>query len=83
VASTSRIEQSDEDAILPVSLGTIVWCLVLVVLLFQRSTLEANGTSWWIGVAVVGIVSGIGGVLFLTWRKGRRNRRTPSTESTP
>ncbi|MEI6361763.1 MAG: hypothetical protein WCP95_06485 [Actinomycetes bacterium] len=69
--SVLRLDQSDEDAILPVSIGTLVWFLVLVGLLFQRSTLEANGTSWWIWTAVIGVVSGAGGVLFLTWRKRR------------
>ncbi len=74
--SVLRLDQSDEDAILPVSLGTFVWCVVLVVLLFQRPTLEANGTSWWIGVAVVGVISGVGGVIFLKWRKRRKARRS-------
>jgi hypothetical protein len=70
-----RLDQSDEDAILPVSIGTLVWLVVLAGLLFQRSTLDANGTSWWIWTAVVGVVSGAGGVLFLTWRKRRTARR--------
>jgi protein-S-isoprenylcysteine O-methyltransferase Ste14 len=69
--SVLRLDESDEDAILPVSVGTLVWLLVLVGLLIQRSTLEANGTSWWIGTALVGVVSGAGGVLFLVWRKRR------------
>jgi hypothetical protein len=70
-----RLDQSDEDAILPVSIGTLVWLVVLAGLLFQRSTLDANGTSWWIWTAVVGVVSGAGGVLFLTWRTRRTARR--------
>ena len=75
--SVLQLDQSDEDAILPVSLGTIVWFLVLVGLLMQRNGLEEDGNSWWISVAVVGLVSGLGGVVFLTWRKRRLASRQP------
>jgi uncharacterized membrane protein YqgA involved in biofilm formation len=67
----SRLKESDVDAILPVSLGTGVWAVALVGLLTVRSTLEANGTEWWITAAIVGLVSGVGGLAFLTWRKRR------------
>ena len=70
-----RLDEADEDAILPVALGTAVWLLVLVGLLLGRSRLEANGTSWWIAAAAVGVVSGAGGVAFLVWRKRRRARQ--------
>jgi protein-S-isoprenylcysteine O-methyltransferase Ste14 len=76
--SVLRLDEADEDAILPVSIGTVVWFLVLVGLLIQRSTLEANDTSWWIGAAVIGVVSGAGGVVFLMWRKRRKLRRSSS-----
>jgi H+/Cl- antiporter ClcA len=79
--SVLRLDEADEDAILPVSIGTVVWLLVLVGLLIQRSTLEVNDTSWWIGVAVIGVVSGVGGVIFLRWRKRRRLRRSSTTET--
>jgi hypothetical protein len=66
-----RWQQSDSDAILPVSIGTVVWALLLVGLLVAKPTLDANGTSWWIGAALVGLVSGLGGLVFLRWRRGR------------
>jgi ABC-type nickel/cobalt efflux system permease component RcnA len=71
----SRVSESDEDALLPVGIGTAVWAVVLVILVLARSTLEATGTTWWIGAAVVGVVSGLGGLLFLRWRKGRARTR--------
>ena len=71
----SRLRESDEDALLPVSIGTGVWIVALVVLVIMRPTLDANGTTWWIGVAVVGVVSGVLGLVFLRWRKGRAGRR--------
>jgi len=76
VNDAGRLARADEDAILPVSIGTVVWSVLLVVLLACRSTLEANGTTWWTGVAAVGVVSGIGGIVFLRWRRGRAVRRS-------
>jgi protein-S-isoprenylcysteine O-methyltransferase Ste14 len=70
-----RLDESDGDAILPVSIGTAIWAVVLVVLLAMRSTLDANGTAWWVWAASVGVVSGLGGLVFLTWRKRRMVRR--------
>ena len=71
-----RLDESDADAILPVSIGTVVWTVLLVVLIIARPTLEENGTTWWIGAAAVGVVSGAGGVVFLRWRKQRAMRRS-------
>ena len=70
----SRLSESDTDAILPVSIGTAVWAIVLVGLLVARSTLAENGTTWWIAVAAIGLLSGLIGLVFLRWRKGRARR---------
>lgn len=70
-----RLDESDADAILPVSIGTVVWTVLLVGLIVARPTLEENGTTWWIGAAAVGVVSGAGGVVFLRWRKQRAMRK--------
>jgi hypothetical protein len=71
----SQSAQTDTDAILPVAIGTGVWCALLVILLLGHSTLAENGTTWWIGAAAVGVVSGAGGLVFLRWRKRRALRR--------
>jgi Protein of unknown function (DUF2530) len=71
-----RLDESDSDAILPVSIGTIVWAVLLVGLIVARPTLDENGTTWWIGAAAVGVVSGVGGVVFLRWRRQRAARRS-------
>ena len=70
----SRLSESDTDVILPVSIGTAVWAIALVGLLVARSTLAENGTTWWIAVAVIGLLSGLIGLVFLRWRKGRARR---------
>jgi ABC-type nickel/cobalt efflux system permease component RcnA len=81
VTDRGRLVRADADAILPVTIGTAVWALVLVALLLGRSTLDANGTTWWLGAAAVGLVSGIGGIAFLRWRRVRTAGR--SAAATP
>jgi hypothetical protein len=76
-----RLDESDADAILPVAIGTVAWAVVLVALLAFRPTLEDHGTTWWIGAAAVGVVSGLGGLVFLRWRKGRAMRRAAGAEA--
>jgi len=70
-----RVHPSDEDAILPVTLGTIAWLIALVGLLIRRSDLESADATWWIGAAAVGLASGLGGLVFLYWRRARMRAR--------
>ena len=70
----SRVKESDTDAILPVAIGTVVWAIALVGLLLARANLAENGTTWWIAVAAIGLLSGLIGLVFLRWRKGRAGR---------
>jgi len=74
--SGDLLDESDRDAILPVSIGTAGWLVVLVGLIVAKPSLDESGTTWWIGAAAVGVVSGAGGVLFLRWRKRRGRRRS-------
>ena len=66
-----RLRQSDADAILPVTVGTILWFVAVLALVVARVALDVEGTTWWIGVAAVGLLSGLGGIAYLRWRKGR------------
>ena len=67
---------SDDDAVLPVSIGTGIWLVLLVALVVRKPTLDENGTGWWIAVALVGFISGAGGVLYLRWRRARLRSRS-------
>ncbi len=66
----SRADQSDADGILPVAIGTAAWAVALVVLLLLRPSF-AEIDALVIGVAAVGLLSGLLGLLFLRWRKRR------------
>ena len=73
----NAVADSDGDAVLPVSIGTGIWLVLLVVLLARKQELDENGLGWWIAVASVGVVTGAGGVLYLRWRRARLSRRHP------
>ena len=70
----SRAERSDADGLVPVAIGTGIWVIVLVGLLVARPGLEESGTTWWIGVAAVGTISGVIGLVFLRWRQRRQRQ---------
>lgn len=57
---------------LPVVIGTVVWAVALIVLIVLRPQLEENGSTWWIGVAVVGLITGLLATAFLTRRRRRQ-----------
>lgn len=60
---------------LPVVLGTGGWAIALIVLLILRPRLEESGAGWWIGVAVVGLITGVLATAYLARRRGRLRQR--------
>lgn len=62
-------ERTDRDAVLPVIIGTIAWAVALVVLIVLRGSL-IDGTRW-IGVSVVGLITGVLLSLYLVRRRRR------------
>lgn len=63
--------RSDADAVLPVAIGTALWGVALVVLVLLRPRLEESGSTWWISVAVVGLITGLLATAFLVRRRRR------------
>jgi general stress protein CsbA len=62
---------SRADAVLPVAIGTALWATALIVLVVLRARLEESGATWWIGVAVVGLITGLLATAFLVRRRRR------------
>lgn len=69
----TRAEQSDRDGVLPVAVGTALWAIALIVLVILREPLEQADASWWITVAILGLLGGAGALVFLTWRRRRHS----------
>ena len=59
------------DALVPIILGTVTWAIAAVVLLFVRDSLKTAGTTWWFGACAVGIISGLGGIAYVLYRRRR------------
>jgi len=69
----TRAERSDANGVLPVAVGTALWATALIVLIILREPLEQADASWWIGVAILGLLGGAGALVFFTWRRRRHS----------
>jgi hypothetical protein len=67
------------DAVVPVTIGTALWAVALVVLLPFRSRLKDDGTDWWIWVAATGLVLGILGSLWVRRRRAAYRSTRPGS----
>ncbi len=62
----------EADDVRVVTIGTVIWLVLLVGLLPFTSRLRADGHLWWIATCSVGTGLGALGVLFLRRRRSRR-----------
>lgn len=74
---SSRMTASDQTAIPAVLVGTGAWLVALVVVSLTAGMAVPASGVWWFGVCVVGLGSGLIGLVFLRWRRSRliRNGR--------
>ncbi len=56
---------------MPIIIGTAAWVIAAIVLLIFRADLEQAGTTWWFGACAVGVVSGLGGIAYVLYRRRR------------
>jgi hypothetical protein len=63
----------ETNDVVAVAVGTGLWVVLLVVLLFLHRTLERHHTTWWYGVCAAGIALGAVGLLVTARRRKRRN----------
>ncbi len=73
-SSHSSQESEQSDAVVPVTVGTVLWAVVLVGLLPFRTRLEAAGKDWWIWVCLTGLVLGVLGSLWVRRRRDAYRR---------
>lgn len=64
-----EVEPLDEDGVGAVAMGTVAWCVALVVLLLLRDRLAESDAQWWIAVAATGAGLGLLGLLYTTRRR--------------
>ena len=56
---------------MPIIIGTAAWVIAAIVLLTARADLAQAGTTWWCGACAVGVVSGLGGIAYVLYRRRR------------
>ncbi|MBU6245690.1 MAG: hypothetical protein KGP12_10805 [Actinomycetales bacterium] len=66
-------DQTEDNAFLPIAIGTLGWLVAGAVLLMLGSRLSAD-SRWWIGSCAVGVISGVGGMIYVKRRAGRPRR---------
>lgn len=67
------VEPMDVDGLRTVLLGTALWAVAFVVLLvFFREELRADGHIWWLWTCVCGVLLGFFGAWHSRWRRHRR-----------
>lgn len=58
----------DVDGVGAVTVGTIAWAIVFIVLFFVRDTLAESDSQWWLSVAAAGVILGLIGLVYVTRR---------------
>lgn len=72
------VDPLDVDGIRTVWVGSGLWVVAFVVLLFFRDTLADQGRTWWLGTCVAGFVLGVVGGEYCRRRARRLREGRPS-----
>lgn len=72
------VPPSQADAVVPVTVGTALWAVALVVTLAIRPTLERHGTQWWVWTCATGLGLGLFGCWWVRRRRAVLRRRAAS-----
>jgi hypothetical protein len=67
----SSLKPLEVNGITAVTMGTLAWTIILIVLLFSRSWLTETNRTNWIWIAVSGIILGLLGYRYSTRRAKR------------
>lgn len=64
-----KVAPLDVDGVGAVIVGTVLWAIAFVALLFFRDSLEASGSTWWLAVTAAGFGFGLLGLAYTTRRR--------------
>jgi hypothetical protein len=64
----------DVDGVGAVAVGTALWAIAVVVLLFFQQKLADSGSGWWLAVAATGFVLGLIGLAYTVRRRSAYRR---------
>lgn len=74
----------DADGVAAVAIGTAAWAVAgLVLVLFFRSELAADGNSWWLWVCLVGFGLGLIGLPYVIRRRAVYRQHAANSSEGP
>ena len=62
-------EPPQADAVVPVTVGTVLWAVAFLVLLAFRGQLADAGRTWWLAVCATGFALGLLGIWYVRRRR--------------
>lgn len=68
---TSQTSSGDDTAIPAVTIGTFLWLVALIVVTINQGVDVPVTGVWWWGACLIGLASGVIGLIFLRWRRSR------------
>ena len=72
-SSPDSPDPTEDNAFRPIAITTGAWLLAGLVLLLLAGRLD-DGQRWWIATCAVGVISGVGGMVYVKRRAGRPQR---------
>lgn len=73
-SSKHELTPLEVNGITAVTVGTVIWSVATLIMVFMREQLEADGRDNWIAIGVAGIVLGLLGMRYTKRRAARIER---------
>ncbi len=79
----SPLRPVDVDGVRTISIGTVLWSVAFLVLVFQRDSLEAQDREWWLWTCLAGAGLGLLGLEYCRHRRDAIERAQPPRGGRP
>lgn len=70
-AAPTELEPLPYDGVVSVAVGTVLWAVTAVIMLFFLDDLRDDGHLWWLATAICGFVLGLAGLWIVVRRRNR------------
>ena len=78
-SSGKELMPLEVNGITAVTVGTVIWSVATLIMVFMREQLEASGRGNWVAIGVCGIILGLLGMRYTKRRVARIERAKESS----